>query len=84
MPRSRVSTNCGSRATTASQFASDARAQVAGLEERRRAAASSLQRIESMVQEVSARIGKLKASSNPPPRKSSSVNLRTRLSRNSS
>jgi chromosome segregation protein len=43
----------------ASQFASDARAQVAGLEERRRAAASSLQRIESMVQEVSARIGKL-------------------------
>ena len=44
----------------ASQAASDARAHVAALEERRRAAASSLQRIESMVQEVSARIGKLK------------------------
>ncbi len=45
---------------TASHAASDARAQVAGLEERQRSAASSLQRIESMVQEVSARIGKLK------------------------
>ncbi len=43
------------------QLATDARAQVATLEERRRGAIASVQRLESMTSEASARLAKLKA-----------------------
>jgi chromosome segregation protein len=58
--------NLGSLRTardTAAQNASEMMARVAGMEERRRAAAASLQRIESLITEVSTRLESLRAQS---------------------
>jgi chromosome segregation protein len=59
------------------QLATDARAQVATLEERRRGAIASVQRLESMTSEASARLAKLKAQID-----SAAAEMQQRLSEN--
>jgi chromosome segregation protein len=54
-------TSLRSARDTAAQNASEMMAKVAGLEERRRSAASTLQRVESLITEVSTRLESLKA-----------------------